>query len=1630
MKTVSSQSYLHTPPASVIAPPVKTAIDELPIEQLSWEDFEKLCLRIVQIEYSLDDCEIFGTKGQRQEGIDIYALKDNSRYATYQSKRYQQIKDSDLDKIVDKFKKGKLYSKSDEFVLCTTASMNTTQLQDKFNALKSDLNKSNIQFIKWDKVQLCRILKDHPQIVYDFFGEAWVTQFNGAIHLEHIITTGKKLDAAQVAKFRKELYKLYKTVFQQHDPGLPAQQIKKLDALLEERFIIPDVNIEKTRTSFVVGSNKTERNYSLIQQSGRIERYEVDNESSLHQKDVGGLTYQNITTRTSIDAVLPNYQKSIILGDPGSGKSTLLRFLVLDILSNTPQLLEIAQQWGRMLPVWLPFAYITKHITSSENLSLPTLVKMWLKSLGKESLFNIVNRALEDNRLLLVIDGVDEWSNTSAASQSIAKIEIQASLTNAHVLYSSRPYGYKLLKDSFRSVKEILLAPFSEQQQYAFSLYWYTKWTESLGEKDVSLANKNAEQFIKELKKSSDFKALAENPLLLSILITQKFKDAVLPRNKYKALANITEYLISTHPVKRKEPADIIIHNKWDFELNDIFLELAIHIQKNSFEGVILKEDAQRVIREFLVGYMNYEVPKAKKISKELIDIGANEIGIIIEKSTEEIAFMHRQFQEFLAAKSLRESETEEAMQVLKEFAHKPAWHQVLNSFFGLIPYKKGCEFNRFWDCVKAPENTNVATSLYAKFVRYELALNLNNAPAKLAMDNFTQIKQEFEYETNESIKGILWNIILETVHHHKIKDEVLTYLFNYFPNYYRYDDYRISDLRGFSLEELTIRQKDFLLKSLINGNEYQKLAASYTIQKFIKDEWLYAQITNLLDTCFNPEILAYALHTIITDGVEENIQKLYVQKFASSRHPIVYLFWMKLKVFLKIQSPEELLNLVDKYSGSDTLDNIFLFVLMDGWGNDKELLEICLTSVDASVDYTDKVLGKEAAWKILFHCYNNSPKVVDRIVTELQKEDVRKTFYGHETNWAPQLMHYFQGNVKLIPSIDAYLDEKKDYYVFPKIYLCLISKNVKAKKFLMKNIEEHGHSDWYVNALLMGWKDDEEVMHFLKNYFLTLNSSNADAAGFISQVYSDAPKEGINILETIIFDRNISKRAKAVKPFIELDKEYFQEYILDRFVLEELTLLPKDLFAIQDYNDVIHILTKNFTKNKNVKEFIFSKLTNEAYRQSLLIEFFDHQLPDSDKRFSDSLPLKANLRLQLIEKISESTPVEKKVLEQLSLYAKEGDYNLRTTIAINYFKALKYLDEGKVLTICKDSIFHRGSLNSEGQRRIAFCGYLISQKLDIYFQLQEKGTNFKTTPKLFGGLDIDNQSLIITSLLIENFDYVMNVINNDITKLLDDNPLDNDVEDFWKQLAINSGKLSPSYPYIIDYINDNQETITDIEIIDFLNRTAPKSKVLRKIALRLIDSHHRDKRVYAANVLGKNFINDPIVKEKMHQVDLGYKLNKGKLVALCIGWPEADILKETYEKIKPKQRHNDDDVEFHIKFLFSQADRVVGFFDRVLENYSEAKYHYKYFAEPMKRRIQEDTQLQQVIKKKLLKTTSASAKVSYLALLNYANYHDEEINNWKEEQMKSQENQAAYGYNIVTNELIPFSDLLYDISF
>lgn len=151
-----------------LQPPVETLQQILPLEQLSWENFERLCARLIASESAVFECYRYGKLGEEQSGIDILARKWlNGRVEiwVYQCKKYTHFTESDAQKAIQALK-----YETEHFVILTSTVAS--------KAVRDVVSKNPITQI-WDAEDLSRHLKEHPRIVDDFFGQAWRKMFIG-----------------------------------------------------------------------------------------------------------------------------------------------------------------------------------------------------------------------------------------------------------------------------------------------------------------------------------------------------------------------------------------------------------------------------------------------------------------------------------------------------------------------------------------------------------------------------------------------------------------------------------------------------------------------------------------------------------------------------------------------------------------------------------------------------------------------------------------------------------------------------------------------------------------------------------------------------------------------------------------------------------------------------------------------------------------------------------------------------------------------------------------------------------------------------------------------------------------------------------------------------------------------------------------------------------------------------------------------------------------------------------------------------------------------------------------------------------------------------------------------------------
>jgi hypothetical protein len=164
--------------------------------------------------------------------------------------------------------------------------------------------------------------------------------------------------------------------------------------------------------------------------------------------------------------------RALIIGLAGSGKTTLLRYILLDLLSSEPSLPAIAAQLGRNLPIWIPFAYWTQTLHREPQASIVDVLRGWFHSWGEDHLFSLVEEAIADERLLLIVDGLDEWVDEATGTLAFAQLQSFLDMRALPAFTSARPYALNWLKlsGSWRTAR---IADLNVQQREKICEVWF-----------------------------------------------------------------------------------------------------------------------------------------------------------------------------------------------------------------------------------------------------------------------------------------------------------------------------------------------------------------------------------------------------------------------------------------------------------------------------------------------------------------------------------------------------------------------------------------------------------------------------------------------------------------------------------------------------------------------------------------------------------------------------------------------------------------------------------------------------------------------------------------------------------------------------------------------------------------------------------------------------------------------------------------------------------------------------------------------------------------------------------------------------------------------------------------------------
>ena len=364
----------------------------------------------------------------------------------------------------------------------------------------------------------------------------------------------------------------------------------------------------------------------------------------------------------------------VILGGPGTGKTTVLRYLALTYARGLQG--ERLNQAQPLLPLFIPL----RAVTSDNAPSLAAYMTQLCERQGCTVEPEFFDAQLRAHRCLVLLDGLDEVANEGqrrAVSRWIAG-QSRAYGGNPFVV-TCRPAGFRedFLPAGFLRLE---VQDFSQEQVEAFARNWCLA-VETLLQGDTAEARNKADadsvDLIRAIQGNAGVKALAVNPLLLSIIALVHRYRARLPDRRVDLYAECVEVLLG-HWDEAKAIEVPIPPGRALQVLQP--LALWMHEQRSGereSERLARFEEIAPVIAPYLAGIGLAEAGAARTFLNSIRDRS----GLLVEYGVDVFGFQHQTFQEYLAAKEIAAHQREA---LLIEHMGEGYWREVTLLYAGL----------------------------------------------------------------------------------------------------------------------------------------------------------------------------------------------------------------------------------------------------------------------------------------------------------------------------------------------------------------------------------------------------------------------------------------------------------------------------------------------------------------------------------------------------------------------------------------------------------------------------------------------------------------------------------------------------------------------------------------------------------------------------------------------------------------------------------------------------------------------------------------------------------------------------------------------------------------------------------
>jgi hypothetical protein len=1127
-----------------------------------------------------------------------------------------------------------------------------------------------------------------------------------------------------------------------------------------------------------------------------------------------------------------------------------------------------------------------------------------------------------------------------------------------------------------------------------------------------------------ELRRSEDLTALARNPLLLSLLISLRLKNATLPRDRFQACQEILQHLVTRHRMNRTEEAFIpgVVSEFSHEELSVILGLIAYTISCYYPEGYVSNEALKKVIRQCLEnpkGNFTLEKSDARKQAVQIFELISRTLEILISRSETESAFFHRSFQEYLTGLHISRLPVPEQELIVAKNCMDSQWREIILALF--YETNRSEEIAHLANIIKEKEVSPLEVDDQALLLA-EIAFGPSRCPAKLAAELSEEIFQRIDLGCYMPYREKLLHLALDGLLSEGIADKVQKKILQWFPCR---EEWRAYIYEAMAPWTPTFDVVECLIKGICDTGVQNQRSAAKTLAKLAQGEKeIGNQLAGLLRSCAEASVRAAAMESLLLGWPNHPDIDFATWGARDSLSPELCLVGIKSKIRSLVHDPKDWQELFLLSSYDCGLDYQWKreipTLLVEGWPRNEELKRACLELINRPGDSNP---DRKIIYEALIAGYGGDPEVAEILARIIWKHGFRQ-ISDHTEIWE-LFCENFSNNEEVIAAVNHFLSQERladaeeflaaKYGMLPNVKDALLSQL--DRQFPQRSAQ----------LLMERWgMSDKKVSKKFRSMAAASPKIASQIAHLMPQVIND-DIQCKNRLLKLIRNPECYRTDLVIRGLSSLKNCISISEIVDAAL--ELNLWENNL----EVQSIREFLYSHCASEDRVKAMAERELNTPEGLYAEVAAAYGAEDKNIRMRIIDICgSLQSNLRFVIVKRLSQSSSENDFSLSVLGNYRLDVAGGVTTEASRGYHNLLGRAGDlaENAVQACIEEMGATGR-HYDQRRQAAFIGLLSLDRLCDFFQKSGGRALAELQSWRVPSIITYRPNSALLLQLIKHWENLNDLLGQDFWSLFE-------IEDrfnLWEVLAPFADQNASLCTQILSEIENETRGSENSEQIRFIARHRPKSSLLVEWCFETLfgakqtSSGMSWEALTAASVLGGHFKGDPnILKRIMSQEPM---FSEPRIVCLCEGWPRSDELEAQWEKILECRQPLTNLVGWKLTCCKSQTQTV---FDRMLEllsNYdSRFGYWLVWYMEPALRRIRTDNLLAEKFDKYLTDKPSPSAKATFPRLLSQARGLSAELSTWCTTEAERQLTSAfpEIGFDLCEGIFRPVAHSLLDV--